>query len=555
MRALLLYPIFPPSFWSFEETVQLLGRKAMLPPLGLVTVAALLPPDWEFKLVDRNIRDVTEDEWEWAEIVLLSAMIVQKADFAHLIREAKRRGKKVAVGGPYPTALPQEAERAGADYLVLDEGEITIPMFLAALERGDESGVFRSEGEKPDVTNTPIPRFELLELGMYSEMSVQFSRGCPFLCEFCDIIVLYGRKPRTKAPKQLLAELQKLYDLGWRRSVFVVDDNFIGNKKNVKAMLAELKPWMIEHGYPFSFSTEASVDLAQDQELLNEMVQCNFGAVFLGIETPDPESLALTKKTQNNRDPLTESVQRIARSGIRVMAGFIIGFDNEKAGAGQRIVDFIERTSIPTASFSMLQALPETGLTKRLAKEGRLLADDGAGDLNQTSFMNFVPTRPVEDIAREYVDGFWQLYDPKKYLDRVYRHYLDLKYGNFPKKPRSAKKKLDSANRKALAKIIWRQGIVRETRFKFWVNLYRISRVNRGGIGSYLSTCAQAEHFLAYRKNVRKQIETQMVMANDKLMQHHREKEACATGGNSQTDGLTQLTVKGTRATADASAH
>jgi|SRR5688572_19608248 len=438
-------------------------------------------------------------------------MIVQKADFAALIREAKRRGKPVAVGGPYPTALPQDALRAGADFLVLDEGEITIPMFLAALGRGETAGVFRAGNEKPDVTTTPVPRFELLELDAYSEMSVQFSRGCPFLCEFCDIIVLYGRKPRTKAPGQLLAELQALYDLGWRRSVFVVDDNFIGNKKNVKAMLAELHPWMVEHGYPFSLSTEASVDLAQDQDLLDQMVQCNFGAVFLGVETPDTESLALTKKSQNNRDPLTESVRRIARSGLRVMAGFIIGFDNEKPGAGQRIVDFIERTAIPTASFSMLQALPDTGLTKRLAQEGRLLSDGGAGDLNQTSFMNFVPTRPVEQIAREYVEGFWQLYDPIKYLDRVYRHYLDVRHGKFPAKPRSAKKKLDRANRNALLTIFWRQGVVRETRFRFWANLIKMARFNRGGIGSYLGTLAYAEHFLVYRERVRAEIEAQMV--------------------------------------------
>jgi radical SAM superfamily enzyme YgiQ (UPF0313 family) len=547
MRALLLYPLFPSSFWSFEETVHLIGRKAMLPPLGLITVAALLPSDWEFKLADHNIRKVSEAEWEWAEIVLISAMIVQKADFAALIREAKRRGKKVAVGGPYPTALPHEALRAGADFLVLDEGEITIPMLLAALERGEVSGVFRAGHEKPDVTATPVPRFDLLELDSYSEMSVQFSRGCPFLCEFCDIIVLYGRKPRTKSPGQLLAELERLYELGWRRSVFVVDDNFIGNKKNVKAMLAELQPWMVEHGYPFSLSTEASVDLAQDQELLDQMVQCNFGAVFLGVETPDTDSLALTKKSQNNRDPLTESVRRIARSGIRVMAGFIIGFDNEKPGAGQRIVDFIERTAIPTASFSMLQALPDTALTKRLAKEGRLLSDDGAGDLNQTSFMNFIPTRPVEQIAREYVDGFWQLYDPIKYLDRVYRHYLDVRHGKFPVKPRSAKKKLDRANRNAVMTICWRQGVMRKTRYRFWFNLIRMARINRRGIGSYLGTLAYAEHFLVYRERVRAEIEAQMVQTKSSTMtgEDHPSAPGFASRDADEAAPVTKITVKG----------
>ena len=512
MRVLLIYPVFPPSFWSFESTINLLGRKALLPPLGLVTVAALLPQDWEFKLVDRNVRDLTEAEWEWADLVMLSAMIVQKEDLLAQIRQAKRRGKPVVIGGPYPTALPQEC--AEADYLVLDEGEVTLPMFLQALARGDKAGIFRSDGVKPDVTETPIPRLDLLDFDAYSEMSVQFSRGCPFLCEFCDIIVLYGRKPRTKSPAQMLAELDRLYELGWRRSVFVVDDNFIGNKKNVKALLAELRPWMVEHGYPFSFATEASVDLAQDQELMEAMVQCNFGAVFLGIETPDTESLALTRKSQNNRDPLAESVMRIARTGLRVMGGFIIGFDNERPGAGQRIVDFVEQTSIPTAVFSMLQALPDTGLSKRLAAEGRLLAGR-EGDVNQTTLMNFRPTRPVEQIAREYVDGFWRLYDPVTFLDRVFRHYMLLKEGNYPKKARRIRKRLNWGSLRALLIISWRQGFVRQTRGRFWRNLYRMYRVNRRGIGSYLSTCAQAEHFLVYRQRVREMIAQQLVRQSE----------------------------------------
>ena len=296
MNVLLIYPLFPKSFWSFEKTLALLDRKAMLPPLGLVTVAAILPQEWNFKLVDRNIRQITEAEWAWADLVILSAMIVQKEDLLAQITEAKRRGKRVAVGGPYPTALPNEVTDVGADYLILDEGEITLPLFIDAIARGESSGIFRSGGEKPDVSTTPIPRFDLLEFDAYAEMSVQFSRGCPFQCEFCDIIVLYGRKPRTKAPAQLLAELDYLYELGWRRSIFMVDDNFIGNKRNVKLFLKELQPWMVAHQYPFSFATEASVDLAQDQELMDAMVRCNFGSVFLGIETPDEESLAFTQK-------------------------------------------------------------------------------------------------------------------------------------------------------------------------------------------------------------------------------------------------------------------
>jgi radical SAM superfamily enzyme YgiQ (UPF0313 family) len=508
MNVLLIYPLFPKSFWSFEKTLALLDRKAMLPPLGLVTVAAILPQEWNFKLVDRNIRQITAAEWAWADLVILSAMIVQKEDLLAQIQEAKGRGKRVAVGGPYPTALPQEVTEVGADYLILDEGEITLPLFIDAISRGESSGIFRSGGEKPDVTNTPIPRFDLLEFDAYAEMSVQFSRGCPFQCEFCDIIVLYGRKPRTKSPAQLLAELDYLYELGWRRSIFMVDDNFIGNKRNVKLFLKELQPWMVAHEYPFSFATEASVDLAQDQELMDAMVRCNFGSVFLGIETPDEESLAFTQKFQNTRDSLSEAVYKITRSGLRVMAGFIIGFDGEKSGAGARIVKFVEQTSIPTALFSMLQALPDTALWHILAKENRLRSK--SANINQTTLMNFVPTRPLAEIASEYVEAFWELYEPSRFLDRAYRHYRILGEATYPKKGKGAKKPLNWKVLRALLTICWRQGVLRNTRWQFWRNLWSMYKHNPGGISSYLSVCAQIEHFLEYRQIVRDEIEAQV---------------------------------------------
>jgi radical SAM superfamily enzyme YgiQ (UPF0313 family) len=510
MNVLLLYPRFPKSFWSFEKTLALLDRQAMLPPLGLVTVAAILPQEWNFKLVDLNVREVTQTEWDWAEHVILSAMIVQKADLLAQIQIAKQKGKKVAVGGPYATALPQEVTGVGADYLILDEGEITLPLYVEAIAQGEESGIFRADGAKPDVTGTPIPRFDLLEFDAYSEMSVQFSRGCPFQCEFCDIIVLYGRKPRTKTPAQLLKELDYLYDLGWRRSIFMVDDNFIGNKRNVKLFLKELLPWMIEHQYPFSFATEASVDLANDQELMDAMVQCNFGAVFLGIETPDEASLTLTQKHQNTRDSLSEAVLRITKSGLRVMAGFIIGFDGEKTGAGQRIVRFVEQTAIPTALFSMLQALPDTALWHRLQREGRLRLQTDSSGGNQTTLMNFIPTRPLEEIASEYVEAFWELYEPSKFLDRAYRHYRILGEANYPKKGKRAKKATDWVALRAVLTICWRQGLVRSTRWQFWRNLWNMWRFNPGGISPYLSVCAQIEHFVEYRTIVREQIEAQV---------------------------------------------
>jgi radical SAM superfamily enzyme YgiQ (UPF0313 family) len=281
----------------------------------------------------------------------------------------------------------------------------------------------------------PFPASIYWSLTLILRCQSSFLVGCPFQCEFCDIIVLYGRKPRTKTPAQLLAELERLYELGWRRSIFMVDDNFIGNKRNVKLFLKELKPWMVEHGYPFSFRHRSLIDLAKDQELMDMMVSCNFGAVFLGIETPDEESLTLTQKYQNTRDSLSDSVYAITRTGLRVMAGFIIGFDGEKPGAGDRIVQFVEKTAIPTALFSMLQALPDTALWHRLKKEGRLRSE--SADIHQTTLMNYVPTRPLEEIAREYIDAFWKLYDPERFLDRTYRHFRILRRGNVSEEGKS----------------------------------------------------------------------------------------------------------------------
>ena len=504
MKVLLIYPLFPKTFWSYERILELINRKALLPPLGLITVAAILPQEWEFKLVDRNVRSVTEAEWDWADLVICSAMIVQKPDLIAQIKEAKKRGKSVAVGGPYPTSLPEEMREVGVDYLILDEGEITLPLFVEALQRGETQGEFTANGEKPSVTETPIPRYDLLEQEAYDSMSVQFSRGCPFQCEFCDIIVLYGRKPRTKTPQQLLGELQALYDLGWRGGVFMVDDNFIGNKRNVKLLLQDLKTWQQERNYPFRFDTEASLDLAQDDELIQLMLECNFAAVFMGIETPDIESLRFTKKLQNTRSSLLDSIDKVTRSGLRVIAGFIIGFDGEKPGAGQRIVEFAEITGIPTTTFAMLQALPHTALWHRLEKEGRLI--QGSGNINQTTLMNFVPTRPVEEIAQEYVEAFSALYEPQQYLDRVYRYFLKL---GAPKVQTPFQWPQWVVVR-ALAIVIWRQGVVRATRWQFWHHLLHMLWQNPAVVEQYITVCAHNEHFLEYRDIVRQQIAAQL---------------------------------------------
>jgi radical SAM superfamily enzyme YgiQ (UPF0313 family) len=515
MRTLFVYPEFPKTFWSYEKILELVNRKVLLPPLGLVTVAALLPQQWQMKLVDRNVREVTEEEWNWAELVVISGMIVQKSDMAVQIAKAKERGLPVAVGGPFASSTPDAPELNLADFKVLDEGEITLPMFIEAIERGDTNGRFSSNGEKPDVTSTPVPRFDLLELDAYDSMSVQFSRGCPFQCEFCDIIVLYGRKPRTKNPEQLIAELQALYDLGWRRSIFLVDDNFIGNKRNAKLLLPAMREWLSERGYPFSFATEASVDLAADEELLQLMAECRFESVFLGIETPDEASLSVAGKHQNTRSSLEEAVDRITSYGIRVMAGFIIGFDGEQAGAGDRIVRFVSLTGIPAAMMGMLQALPNTGLWHRLEKEGRLIQEKAdAKGVNQTNLLNFVPTRPIREIANEYVQAFCQLYEPNAYIDRVTHYYLKMgkpRWHAFYKAEKSDQSSLPSlTDIRALSIVVWRQGFKRNTRFRFWKSLAIIAMRNPKLLEQFLVVLAHNEHFQEYRGVLTKEIQDQM---------------------------------------------
>jgi len=514
MRVLLVYPRFPKTFWSFDRAVELMGHRVLLPPLGLITVAALLPQDWEFKLVDCNVREVSPEEWAWADLAILSAMIVQKKDLAHQIILAKQHNCRVAVGGPFATSTPEAEELNAVDYLVLDEGEITLPMLVDALGEGATSGTFTADGEKPDLIDSPVPRFDLLNRNAYAMMAVQFSRGCPFECEFCDIIVLYGRKPRTKTPQQLIKELETLYELGWRGDIFLVDDNFIGNKRNVKLLLGELSLWQSQRSYPFSLTTEASIDLANDEELMNQMVDSGFNRVFLGIETPDTTSLSGAGKHQNTRTPLLEAVDTITGKGMLVMAGFIIGFDGERSGAGQRIVDFINQSNIPVAMLGILQALPKTALWHRLDAEKRLIKLDTNFEAGvQTNLLNFLPSRPMEDIAVEFIDAFDQLYEPSNYLKRIYGYSIML--GNAKSKRRASFKGfLAHLNRPAavagVITLFWNQGISRNSRWLFWEYLVKTIVERPQVLDQYLWMCVLNEHFLEYRSVVREEVTSQV---------------------------------------------
>ncbi|GAB4376510.1 MAG: B12-binding domain-containing radical SAM protein [Elainellaceae cyanobacterium] len=481
------------------------GLRSTNPPLGLITLAALLPTDWELRLADRNVRFETDADWEWCDMVIISAMIIQREDFQALIRKGAALGKKVAVGGPYPTSVPEVALEAEAHYLILDEGECTVPPFLEALAKGEERGVFRAL-EKPDVTQTPLPRFDLLDLDAYLAITLQFSRGCPFQCEFCDIITLYGRKPRTKTPEQMLAEFDAIYQMGWRRLVFVVDDNFIGNKRNAKVFLRALIPWMQEHQYPFILITEASLNLAEDDELVDLMVQAGFRLVFMGIETPDVDSLAVAHKEQNTRRSLIEACDKITRSGIQIMAGFILGFDGEKTGAGYRIQHFIEETGIPQAHLNLLQALPNTAMWQRLNQEGRLLQDlESAG--SQKSLMNFVPTRPLEEIVHEFIEAFWNLYDPMAYLKRTFRHFNRMEGERPP-----SKRPLAAKDWRLLRGVLWRQGVKRSTRFRFWLQLGIIAISKPHLLFDYMAALAFGEHFFIFRHEVKATLEQKLAV-------------------------------------------
>src|SRR5919202_3080553 len=355
MRVLLINPEFPDTYWSFRHALPLEGKRSAFPPLGLLTVSALLPRSWERKLVDLNVQRLRPSEVEWADMVFVTAMLVQKDSLKAVVQQCKARGKRVVIGGPYVTTTIEDLP--DADHIFRGEAETTLPQFIEDLDNGCAKPTYEAS-ERPPLSLTPQADFHLANLKRYSAMSVQYSRGCPFSCEFCDIIEIYGRVPRTKSNQQVLAEFDALRNLGWKGTVFIVDDNFIGNKKNVRQLLPELAQWQKRNGYPFSLITESSVNLADDEPLLAAMRDAGFRRVFLGIETPVEESLQEAQKSQN-RGNLLESVEKIQSYGIEVMAGFIVGFDNDPVDIFQRQIDFIRKSAIPLAMVGLLNALPQ----------------------------------------------------------------------------------------------------------------------------------------------------------------------------------------------------
>ncbi|RBM05913.1 B12-binding domain-containing radical SAM protein [Novacetimonas cocois] len=421
-KVLMIFPRFNAnSFWNYQETCDLAGARYPAAPLGLITVAALLPENWEVRLVNRNTETLSDEDFGWADIVMTGGMLPQRNDALHIIEMCRAAGTPVVVGGPDVTSSP--ALYSAANFQVLGEAEEIMVDFIAAWRRGDRQGVFEAPMGKTDVTKSPLPRFDLLKLDQYLHVGVQFSRGCPFSCEFCDIIELYGRVPRTKTNEQVMAELDALYALGYRGHVDFVDDNLIGNKKALKKFLPDLKAWQDRKNFPFEFSTEASINLADDADLLRSLSDTNFFAIFVGIESPDTDSLVLMQKKQNTRRSLQQSIETIHKAGIFVNAGFIVGFDSEKGSVAAGMIECIEDTAIPVCMVGLLYALPTTQLTRRLLAEGRLFS---GGEQTQsgdqcTAGLNFETKRPRRDVLNDYRTVLQAIYDPVAYFGRVRR--------------------------------------------------------------------------------------------------------------------------------------
>ncbi len=422
-RVLLVFPrFFADTFWSFRVTCEVVGVRHPAPPLGLITVAAMLPSTWQVRLIDCNVETLTDDDIAKADLVMTGGMFRQRPDALAIVERCRACGTPVAVGGPDVTSSPECFRRA--NFLVLGEAEPVMAQFIAAWNNGEREGEFSAEKFTADVTASPLPRFDLLNFRHYLFVNVQYSRGCPFNCEFCDIIELYGRVPRTKTIAQVLAELDRLYALGYRGHVDFVDDNLVGNKKALRQFLPALIAWQKAHGFPFEFSTEASINIADDDRVLAMLRNANFFSLFIGIESPDTDTLIAARKKQNTRRNLVASINKIYAAGISVMAGFILGFDGEGNRVAEGIVDCIEESAIPVSMVGLLSALPNTQLTRRLASENRLGEwydrpfTDGSGD-HCTDGLNFATARPRREILADYLTVLERIYTPEAFFVRV----------------------------------------------------------------------------------------------------------------------------------------
>jgi radical SAM superfamily enzyme YgiQ (UPF0313 family) len=417
MKVLLVYPQYPDTFWSFRHALKFIFKKATFPPLGLLTVAAMLPEEWEKKLVDMNITTLTDKDIKWADYVFISAMVVQDDSAREVVDRCNKLGTKIVGGGPVFSIGYEEFGHADIDHLISNEAEDLLPLFLEDLEKGCAKHSYASE-ERPDIRKTPVPLWSLINRKKYQSMTIQYSRGCPFNCEFCDIVIMNGHVPRTKDATQIIAELDALYDMGWRASVFFVDDNFIGNKRKLKSeILPAIIKWMEEKKRPFTFFTEASINLADDEELMRLMSKAGFDTVFVGIESPNEESLLECNKLPNKGRDLLAAVKKIQNYGLQVQGGFIVGFDSDPLSIFKSQIEFIQNSGIVMAMVGVLMAPPGTRLYKRLKKENRLLPG-GTGD-NTDGSTNFIPKMGYEALARGYKHVVDTIYAPKQYYERI----------------------------------------------------------------------------------------------------------------------------------------
>jgi len=452
----MIYPEFPDTFWSFKHALNFVSRKASSPPLGLVTIAAMLPEGWSKKLVDLNVCSFTRADLEWADLVFVSAMVVQRDSAIKIIRQCKDAGLKVIAGGPLFTSEYETFE--SVDHFILNEGELTLPPFLEDLKNGNPKRIYQST-EFADIQTTPVPNWELVDMQKYDSMSIQLSRGGPFNCEFCNITSMLGHKPRLKTKNQIIAELDKIYSLGWRHNVFFVDDNFIGNKRFLKE---DLLPAMIEwrrgkSGY--KFITEASINLADDEELMQLMAKAGFVSVFVGIETPDEDSLEECHKRQNRNRDLVDSVKALQHNGLEVMGGFIVGFDSDKPSIFRRQVEFIQKAGIVTAMVGLLQAPNGTELYRRMERENRLI-HEMTGD-NTDGSTNIIPRMDINELRTGYLHILAQIYSPKLFYERVKSFLEDYR-------PVEHVAKLENREILALFRSVYRIGIIGKGRQYYW---------------------------------------------------------------------------------------